>query len=168
MFSRSDGDFEFDTLYGNNDFKIIGLIYSISVFIITIPILYFVIIFENDNPYKTILSKILVLILCNAMAYCILVQLPNYCIYILGPLPALICYCEMFFRVCITIQQLFLSDILMIAKYLFLLKIKIFTSTQHEFWPFFFSILSCGIGLISTAVFIYLPGNNIDTLIVLY
>ena len=160
IFSRSNDDFEFEILYGNNYFKIIGLIYSISVFIITIPPLYFVIIFENENPYKTLQSKILVLFLSNAMAYCFFVQIPDYCIYIFGPLPALICYFEMFFRVCITIQQLFLSDVTMIAKYLFLFNIKNFTSTQHEFWPFYFSLVSFGIGLISTAAFMFLPGNN--------
>ena len=80
--------------------------------------------------------------------------------YIFGPQPAIICHFEMLLRGSITIQQLLLSDILMIARYLFLFHVKNPTSNQHDFWAIFFSIWSFSIGMISTGVFMFMPGRN--------
>ena len=147
-------------MYENNPSKIIGLIFAIAVSIVTTPLVYLVILYEKENPYKTLLSQVFCNILTIGIFYVILVEIPDYALYIYGPLPECICYVEIMLRGGITIQQLILTNAVIIVRYIFLFHVKNPTATQHDYWTLFLVVWSLACAIVSSTVFLFLPGNN--------
>ena len=113
---RRQNNFEFVSMYENNLSKIFGLIFAITVSIVRTPLVYLVILYEKENPYKTLLSQVFCNILTIGISYVILVEIPDY---IYGRRPEFICYFEIILRGGITIHQLILANAVIIVRYIF-------------------------------------------------
>ena len=137
-----------------------GLLYSLTVTIITIPLLYLVLLFEKENPYRTLLNQLNSKVIQLGIVLIVGTELLDYALYIFGPLNKIICENEILLRSCLSIQQLLLFNAILIERYLFLFYIKNPTSTQDDYWTLFLSIWSFGVGIIGSIVFLILPGNN--------
>ena len=137
-----------------------GLLYSLTVTVITIPLLYRVLLFEKENPYRTLLNQLNSKAIQLGIVLIVGTELLAYALYIFGPLNKILCEIEILLRSCLTIQQLLIFNAILIVRYIFLFHIKNPTSTQDDYWTLFLSIWSFGIGITGSIVFLILPGNN--------
>ena len=153
-------EFVYGPIYDNNITKILGLIYAITVSAIITPLVYLVTQFERQNPLRLLLSQLFSKILLTGILFVIIVEVPNYFIYIVGPLPEFMCNIELVLRGALTISILILLNAILIARYIFLFHTKNPTATQHDYWTHFLSIWSLCVGIITNLVFLLMPGKN--------
>ena len=166
MFNFKDSFFSiqkkcvYGPIYDNNITKILGLVYAITVSAIITPLVYLVTLFERQNPLRILLSQLFSKIIFIGILFVIFVEVPNYFIYIVGPLPEFMCSIEIVLRAAFTISILILLNAILIARYIFLFHTKNPTATQHDYWTHFLSIWSLGVGIITEIVFLLMPGKN--------
>ena len=95
-----------------------------------------------------------------AIVFNVIVRTQIICIYILGPLPVFLCSIYITLHGGFAIQLLLLLSSIIVVRYIFTIHFKNPTATQHDFWKFFLSIWSFGLGMTSQTAYVLLPGKN--------
>ena len=137
---------------------------SVAVLVIgtlaTSPFLYFIIEYEQNNNYRTLINQLVsmihfVLILLNISS-----QPLAFLIFAYGPLPEAVCYVDLVLRTSLTVIIILLLDAICAVRYIFIFHLKNPTATQHGFWTFFISCWVFAFSFSVHFVFALLPGNN--------
>jgi hypothetical protein len=126
------------------------------------PVFYLIILYEMDNHYRTLISQLVTTCMFCAFGHIISVQIPAIFNFIFGPFSITYCYFDLLIRGTFVLQIIALINFGLIVRYVLTFYFQNPTAAQHDFWALFLSVWSFAFGLITTAVFVILPGNNVD------
>lgn len=111
--------------------------------------------------YKSTLINKLVSFLCQScIEYFITVSIPDILRVIFGPLPDSICSLELVSKNVYLVQLLIILDAILIAKYLFIFKLKNPLGFNDEFWSKYITLWIRGLSWLPQIVVFLLPGKT--------
>jgi hypothetical protein len=151
--------FYFENIYGIHISKLLCLGFHILASIITSPILYLIIVYEKNFDYRTLINQMVSSLMCNALAYNLIMTPLTLLFTIISPIDSPI-VCRIYFIVnnVISFHMLFLIDAMLIIKYIFIFHLRNPTAVQDDFWTFWINLWTFMFFLLSTTVVITLPG----------
>ena len=148
-------DIQFTHIFENTFSKWISITFSILVTLISTPIIYLVIKYEEDNQFRILMNQLISSICMLAILFNCTVRLLIILLYIIGPLPEFVCVLIVTLHGGFTIQLILLLNCIIVVRYLFTFYIKNPPATQHDFWMLFLSIWSLGFGIVSQSAYIF-------------
>ena len=144
----------------NNPYKWVCLVYSIILFITLTPLLYLVIMFQNENPYTTLLQQFLSSILLVAILMNIFGHIPFTLLYIIGPFSQQTCNLLLVSYTSFGVQLLLHTNFLILTRYIFTCILRNPAAVHHDFWRLFIFIWTFLVAFLSQITLFLLPGNN--------
>jgi len=148
-------------LFENHSVKIVGIVYSLMVTLLTISIFLSIISYEHNHyRYRTLINQLLTKLAINVLSFNILVQLPVTLLYIFGPLPWYICYPQTILLPILTAALVLLTNAITVVRYFFIFYVKNPTSIQDDFWGEFINMWALLASFLGNLVFFLLPGKN--------
>ena len=144
----------------NNPYKLICLVYSITILAAITPLLCLVIQFLNENPYTTLVQQVFSIIIGVTIATNILIHIPLILLYILGPFSQQTCDLIFIAHGSLAIQLLLLANILIISRYMFTFILKNPLAIQQNFWGLYIVLWTFLVGIFIQRSFFWLPGTN--------
>ena len=150
----------FEHYYELNLFKIICYIISVLSSLITIPLIYGIIWFEENNHFTTLINKFVASICWYQIIFIVIVNVTTAIHYIKGPANNFICSFELVVQNVGAMQAFFLLDAIVVTKYIFVHLIKNAVAIDEGFFRYFINISTLSLSLISQLIFIWMPGRN--------
>ena len=147
-------------IFENSLSKCFALAYCIILTIFTTPIMYLIILYEQDNPYRILLNQLVTSIAYLGITYNLSVHLIHIVLYAWGPLHPSICYLSLILQGTFTFQLCLLMNAVMIVRYLFTFHIKNPTAVQHDFWVMFITSWAFILAFLVQTIFAFWPGKN--------
>jgi hypothetical protein len=139
--------------------KVVAIVVSFLGGLIGNPVMYFIIQYERDKHYRTLINQILSLILYNTMIFGGMVQFVKLYHYSVGSLHWFFCYVDVFFSpICMMVTCLFLNAMCLI-RYLFVFHLKNPNAMQNDFWKLFLAMWVNAVAILTTIAYYILPGS---------
>ena len=122
--------------------KIIGIVISILLTIITCCSAYSIIWFERfgSDLKRIFINKTVSFVCWRILLYFGVIQVTDWVLYFHQPLPEWFCFFHLILRNAIVIQATFLLDVMVITRYIFIFWLKNPLGFQDEFWGLFLNI----------------------------
>ena len=113
---------------------------------------------------RTIISRILTVCWYLCMSWFLFPLHVDILRYLFGPLPKFICHANAFFQFFVTIQIIFLLDVIVISRYVFIFILKNPAAFHDEFWTCFIFLISFTFASVSQIVLYWLPGKDFPSI----
>ena len=151
----------YENVYGNHTSKLLCLGFHILTSIITSPILYMIIKYEQNLNYRTLTNQMVSSVMWNALAYNLVVSPLTLLFYIISPINSkIICRIYHISFSVITFRPILLLDAMVLIRYLFIFHLKNPTAVQDDFWNFWINIWTFIFCLLSEIVIKTLPTTD--------
>jgi hypothetical protein len=165
MFSNSsnaqeDEEISFEPIFEDRPIKTLSVLISIFGALFTVPLIYGIIWFEENNHFRTLINQLVASICWYLICFILLIQLSSVILYIHGPLGSFFCGLDLVLRNVMSMQAIFLLEAIVITKYVFVHLLKNPVAIHDDFLRLFINLSTVTISLISQAVYITMPGRN--------
>jgi len=163
MFNNSTNEIEiisFAPYYEHTIHKEVFFFICILSNFITIPLIYGIIWFEQNNHLTTLINKIVTSLCWHQICFNVIVYSLSINHYINGPAGNLICSLEVVLQNVAGMQAIFLLDTIVVTKYIFVHLIKNAVAIDEGFFRNFINISTFSFSLISQSIYIWMPGRN--------
>ncbi len=132
----------FNVLFENRPSKIIGAIFSIILSLLTFVSVYGIIWYERfGSDLKRIFINRIVSSVCWTMiVWLLMIQIPELFIFFYHSLPPQYCQFHMMMRGLVYMQAILFLDVIVIARYIFIIWMKNPLSFQDDFWYLFVNL----------------------------
>jgi hypothetical protein len=160
--SSNSSQSNFNQLFENRFSKNIIVVISFFINLISIGLSYGIVWYEHygSDSRRTLMNKLVASIFQTAIIGVLLIQLSDLPRYYIGPLPVFYCFLQSVFKNSVKWQCLLLLDSVIIARYIFIFKLKNPGAVQDDFWSLFVNITTMGISFLSNFVIFSLPGRK--------
>ena len=109
---------------------------------------------------RTLMNKLIASIFKTAMIGVPLIQFLELPVYFIVPQPVFYCFFQSVLKNALKWQCLLLLDSVIVARYIFIFKLKNPGAVQDDFWSRFVNIAVVGISFGSNFVIFFLPGRK--------
>ena len=140
--------------------RLFCLAFSIILTIATTPVMYLIIMFERDNPYKILMNQLVTSIAYLGIVANSSIELIHVVLYSWGPLHPSFCYLSLIFQGTFALQVFLLLNAVMIVRYIFTFHVKNPTAAQHDFWMIFITTCTFLLAFFTHSTFTVLPGKH--------
>jgi len=157
-----NGEDFFSGLLENRPTKFFAITFSLVGGCLILPLVYCIIWFEkfgSDNK-RTLLNKLVSSLCLTCFEWFLIVQMLDMIRYCFGPLPPILCLLELNLKFAIFTQQMLFMDGIIIARYIFIFRLKNPAAFNDDFWNLFINIWIVSYSFISQIVASQMPGRN--------
>ena len=135
---------------------------SFCIDLISILLAYGIVWYEHYglDSRRTLMNKLVASIFKTAMIGVPLIQISELPRYFIGPQPVLFCFYQSVFKNSLKWQCLLLLDSVIVARYIYIFKLKNPGAVHDDFWSRFVNIAIVGISFGSNFVIFFLPGRK--------
>ncbi len=128
--------------------------------LVSIPLIYGIIWFEQNNHLTTLINKIVTSLCWHQIGFNLIAYSLAGNHYINGPAGNFICSLEVVLQNVAGMQAIFLLDTIVVTKYVFVNLIKNAVAIDEGFFQHFINISTFSLSLISQCIYIGMPGRN--------
>ena len=153
-------DISFENIFQDRPMKTLSVIISVIGAIISVPLMYGIIWFEENNHFRTLVNQLVASICWYLIGYILLVQMFAVFLYIHGPFGSFLCSLDIILRNVMAMQALFLLEAIIITKFVFVNVLKNPMAIHDEFLRVFINLSTLTISFISQSVYMSMPGRN--------
>ena len=152
----------FNGLYENRSSRNVVMAASFFINLINFALAYGIVWYEHYglDSRRTLMNKLIASIFRTAMIGVPLIQFSELPIYFIGPQPVFYCFCQSVLKNALKWQVLLLLDSVIVARYIFIFKLKNPGAVQDDFWSRFVNIVIVVISFGSNFIIFFLPGRK--------
>jgi len=146
--------------YENSATKIISIVISVLMTAVGTPILFLLIRFERDNPYRILVNQLITGMMYIGILYTCTVHSIYLMIYVIGPLHPILCLISFTLHGAYVNGVLLLSSAVITTRFIFTFHLKNPTAFQHDFWCLYITLSIGVVSLIYQLVYVFFsPGR---------
>ena len=150
----------FESVFEDRPMKTLSVLISVLGAIFTVPLIYGIIWFEENNHFRTLINQLVSSICWYLIGYILLVQLFTVFLYIHGPFGSFLCSLDIIFRNVMAMQAIFLLEAIVITKFVFVYVLKNPVAIHDEFLRVFINLSTFTLSFLSQSVYMAMPGRN--------
>lgn len=147
-------------IFENSFSKFFSLSYSISLTILTTPLMFLIILYERDNPNRILLNQLVTSVAYLGIIVNLSIELIHIVLYSWGPLHSSLCNLSLILQGTFGLQAFLLMNAVMIVRYLFTFHVKNPTAAQHDFWTMLITTWTFLLAFFVQTIFVLWPGMN--------
>ena len=160
--STSQHEDYFQAAFDDIIWKTSAIVISVPTFLFIIFGLFGIIWYERygSDVRRVLLNRLITSICWVGLEYFFIASIIDIVRYILGPLPTLLCFCQMILKNSIHLQAVLFSDAIIVVRYAFYFWLKNTSEFQDEFWCSLISMWVVCFSFLSQFVYAFLPGGQ--------
>ena len=141
--------------------KMVALTFSLISSLVASGFSLFVINFERDHHYRTLINRFISDIMWVGIIWNLFMKPITFYRYLAGPPHGyFLCHLDSIFRNGLSMHGLLLFDSIIIARFIFVYCIKNPTALQHDFWNILTNAWITSFWIITQTIYILIPGKN--------
>lgn len=152
--------FSFEQVYKENTVRYFAFIIAILSTLLTIPLVYGIIWYEQNNNYRTLINKLAASICFYLIIFLAFLKLFSLSHMIYGATGIFQCILELLVMNISMMQGIFMIISIIVTKYIFVYHLKNPLAIQEYFFAFFINTSTFMLSFLSQFVFVFLPGRN--------